>query len=212
MPLLPVLLGLIGLTVVSLIYLIAKPDVTRTQGGKVLAFLLVFIAPSLALFGGATAHLENAKTTTFCLSCHAMEPYGKSLAVDDAEYIPAQHYQNHRVPSDHTCYTCHTDYAMFGGVRSKIRGMRHLAVNYFGGAPDTIKLYTPFNNRECLHCHLGARSFEASAGHQGEPTALADMKSGKTSCLESGCHDVAHNVHEQAGVTFWKPALDEVGK
>jgi hypothetical protein len=27
-------------------------------------------------------------------------------------------------------------------------------------APGNIKLYQPFNNRECLHCHLGARSFE----------------------------------------------------
>jgi hypothetical protein len=25
---------------------------------------------------------------------------------------------------------------------------------------DAIRLYDPYNNRECLHCHLGARSFE----------------------------------------------------
>jgi nitrate/TMAO reductase-like tetraheme cytochrome c subunit len=74
MPLLPVLLGLIGLTVVALIYLAARPEVTREPGGKAFAFLLIFLAPSLALFGGGTAHLEKSKTTQFCLSCHVMGP------------------------------------------------------------------------------------------------------------------------------------------
>ena len=211
MPLLPVLVGLIALTVASLVYLAARPGVTRSDGGKVFAFLLVFIGPALALYGGATAHLENSTTTTFCLSCHAMGPYGKSLAVDDGEYLAAQHFQNNRVPRDHACYTCHTDYAMFGGVRAKIRGLRHVMVNYFGTVPDTLRLYESYNNRECLHCHLGGRSFEGSSGHQGDEASLASMKSGKTSCMESGCHDVVHDVHEE-GVTFWKPALEEVAK
>src|SRR5262245_17010267 len=159
MPLLPILLGLIAITLFLLIALAIRPEVTRVPGGKVIAFLVVFVAPALALFGGASAHMERSKTTRFCLSCHIMEPYGKSLLVDDAEFVPAQHYQNARIPRDHACYTCHTDYVMFGGVRSKLRGMRHVFVNYLGTPPDTIKLYTPFNNRECLHCHGGARSF-----------------------------------------------------
>ncbi|HXF59082.1 MAG TPA: NapC/NirT family cytochrome c [Candidatus Saccharimonadales bacterium] len=211
LPLLPVLVGLIGLIIIALIYLSARPEVTRVPGGKALAFLLVFLAPGLALFGGATAHLERSKTTQFCLSCHIMEPYGKSLAIDDKEYIAAQHFQNGRVPRDHACYTCHTDYAIFGGVRSKMRGLRHVMVNYFGTHPDTIKLYNAYNNRECLHCHLGSRSFEQSSGHQDEATPMAAIKSGKVSCLEAGCHDVAHNVHDMADVTFYKPALEEIG-
>ena len=44
--------------------------------------------------------MERAKETTFCLSCHVMQPYGQSLYVDDAHYIPAAHFQNHRVPAD----------------------------------------------------------------------------------------------------------------
>jgi hypothetical protein len=84
-------------------------------------------------------------------------------------------------------------------------GPRHVFVNYFGTVPDTIHLYTPFNNRECLHCHLGRASFEESAGHKDEATPMAAIKSGKVSCMEAGCHDVAHNVHELAEVEFWKP-------
>jgi nitrate/TMAO reductase-like tetraheme cytochrome c subunit len=42
--------------------------------------------------------MERSKTTTFCLSCHTMESFGKSLYVDDPTHIPAAHFQNHRVP------------------------------------------------------------------------------------------------------------------
>ena len=207
MPLLPLLYALIGLAVVSLLFLAWKPDATRGPGGKAFAFLLIFLAPALAVFGGSSAHLEQSKTTDFCLSCHVMKPYGKSLAIDDEEYLPAQHYQNNRVPRDHACYTCHTNYVMFGGVKSKMRGLRHLWVNYFGSIPDTIHLYEPYNNRECLHCHLGSRSFERSSGHASEEAPLAAIKSGKVSCLESGCHDAAHGAHELADLEFYEPAI-----
>jgi cytochrome c-type protein NapC len=199
-----VLLGLIAIAAALTAVLVARPGLIRTTEGKIFAFLALFVAPALALYGGATAHLERAKTTDFCLSCHVMAPYGKSLHVDDREYVPASHFQNNRVPRDHACYTCHTDYALFGGVRSKLRGLRHVLVNYSGTAPDTIRLYQPFNNRECLHCHLGARTFEETAAHQGDEVTLADLKSGKTSCMTSGCHDVVHDVRGLDRVTFWK--------
>ncbi len=206
MRLLPLLLGLIGLTAFSLAYLAWRPESTRGPAGKAFAFALLFLAPALAVFGGGSAHLERSKSTQFCLSCHVMEPYGKSLLIDDKEYLAAQHYQNNRVPRDHACYTCHTDYTLFGGVHSKVRGVRHLVVNYFGAAPDTIRLYSPFNNRECLYCHRGARSFEESSGHRDAETPLEAIKAGKISCLESGCHDAAHGAHELADVEFWKAA------
>ncbi len=34
---------------------------------------------------GTSSELEHAKRTEFCLSCHIMEPYGKSLRVDDPQ-------------------------------------------------------------------------------------------------------------------------------
>jgi cytochrome c-type protein NapC len=201
-----VLFGLIGLAAVLLLLLAFRPSVTRRPEGKILAFMTLVVAPGLALAGGAMSHLDHSKSTEFCLSCHVMEKYGKSLHVDDKEFLAAQHYQNNRVPRDHACFTCHTDYAMFGGVRAKLRGLRHVSVQYFGKPPEKIKLYTPYNNRECLHCHLGSRSFEESSGHRGEDVAMADLKSGKTSCLSAGCHDVAHGVDELEDAEFWEPA------
>jgi cytochrome c-type protein NapC len=198
------LIGFLVVTAVLLLLLITRPFVTRAPGGKMIAFLGIFLFPALAVFAGAMDHMERSKRTSFCLSCHVMEDYGKSLHVDDSEFIPAVHYQNNYVPRDEACYTCHTDYVMYGTIRSKLRGMRHLAVQFFGTIPDTIKLYTPYNNRECLHCHAGARKFLKSSAHRGEEGFLADVTSGKRSCLELGCHDVAHNVAELEDAEFWK--------
>src|ERR1700731_1082532 len=145
----PLILILFIVIVAALGLLIAlRPELTRVRGGKVLAFVALCILPVLAVWAGVNEHLERSTSTQFCLSCHVMADFGKSLFVDDRSYIPAVHFQNNAVPRDHACYTCHTDYTMFGGLHSKIRGIRHLYVQYIGHipAPDQIRLYEPYNN------------------------------------------------------------------
>jgi cytochrome c-type protein NapC len=193
------------IAVILIAIIVVHPAITATRGGKIFAFMALFFLPILCLFGAASDHVERSKQTTFCLSCHIMEPYGKSLYVDDKQYVPAAHFQNHRIPVDEACYTCHTDYALYGGIRAKLRGLRHIYIQYLGHPPqpDQIKLYTPYNNRECLHCHLGARGFQSNAVH----VAIMDsLKSNEMSCVTSGCHDTIHNVGEQGKVKFWSPA------
>ncbi len=192
------------ISAVLIAIVVFKPSVTATQGGKVFAFLALFIVPILCAFGAASEHLERSKQTKFCLSCHIMGPYGKSLYVDDPQYVPAAHFQNHRIPADEACYTCHTDYALYGGFNSKFRGLHHIYTQYFGTPPppDRIKLYTPYNNRECLHCHLGARSFESNEIHQ---AIMDSLKSNEMSCVTSGCHDTVHSIDSLDKVKFWSP-------
>jgi hypothetical protein len=91
---------------------------------------------------------------------------------------------------------------MFGGMKAKLRGLNHVYVQYFGKIPDKIELYTPYNNRECLHCHGGARNFEEGATHTLDGR-LELIKSGQLSCLTTECHDTGHNVKNIAGKTFW---------
>ena len=86
--------------------------------------------PVLCGVWGLSEHFERSKQTTFCLSCHIMGPYGRSLYVDDMNHIPAAHFQNHRIPADEACYTCHTDYAMYGTIGVKLHGLRHVYVQY----------------------------------------------------------------------------------
>jgi cytochrome c-type protein NapC len=193
---------LISAALIALIVL--RPSITVTREGKMLAFVAFLILPVLCMTWGVSEHIDRSKQTTFCLSCHIMGPYGKSLYVDDSAYVAAAHFQNHRIPVDEACYTCHTDYALYGGVRAKLRGLRHIYVQYLGTPPDPdkIKLYTPYNNRECLHCHLGARSFESNPIHM---AALDSLESNATSCMTSGCHDTVHNVATLDKVKFWSP-------
>jgi nitrate reductase cytochrome c-type subunit len=91
---------------------------------------------------------------------------------------------------------------MYGGFRAKLGGLKHVYVHYLGNppAPEAIRLYEPFNNRECLHCHLGARSFEENAVHL---SLMADITSNRLSCISSGCHDTVHNVGGLDHVKFW---------
>jgi nitrate/TMAO reductase-like tetraheme cytochrome c subunit len=127
-----------------------------------------------------------------------MEPYGRSLHLDDVEALPANHFQNRRIDRDYACYTCHTTYTMFGDVSAKLKGLKHVYVYYLGTIPDRIELNEPYSNRECLHCHEGARSFEESELHA---DFREDFEDGTTTCLE--CHEVIHALDDLDDASFW---------
>lgn len=200
------IVAVVLLSVALIAALVARPSVvTNTRGGKITAFLVLFLLPILCFGMGASSEMERSKSTQFCLSCHIMEPYGQSLHVDDPTYLAAAHFQNHRVPAEEACYTCHTDYAMFGSFKAKLHGLRHVYIYYLGSPPaaDKIKLYEPYNNRECLHCHFGARSFEQGAVHNADPDLLPAVKANKVSCISSGCHETVHSVVTLGKMKIW---------
>ncbi len=196
----------VGVAVALAILLAMRSELTRARGGKVLAFMTLFILPVVAVGLGYSEHMERATSTEFCLSCHVMHDFGRSLYVDDPSYIPAAHFQNNLVPRNHACYTCHTDYTMFGTFHAKLRGLRHIYVQYIGTVPRPadIKLYTAFNNRECLHCHAGMRAFEEEPKHTKNPDTMQQITSNQLSCMSAHCHDTVHNVATISSATFWK--------
>ncbi len=196
----------VGVAVVLAILLATRAELTRARGGKILAFITLFILPVVAVGLGYSEHMERATSTEFCLSCHVMHDFGRSLYVDDPSYIPAAHFQNNLVPRNHACYTCHTDYTMFGTFHAKLRGLRHIYVQYIGTVPKPadIKLYTAFNNRECLHCHAGMRAFEEEPKHIKNPDMMRQIASNQLSRISAHCHDTVHNVATINNATFWK--------
>jgi hypothetical protein len=134
-----------------------------------------------------------------------MERYGRSLGVDDDEYLAATHVQRGLVPRDRPCYTCHADYAMFGDVKAKLNGFRHVTVHYLGTIPAKPALYRPYPNANCLHCHEGTRAFLGKKNHATAPDGFEGLRSGATSCVSSGCHDVVHAVDSLDDVEQWQP-------
>jgi len=198
--------GLVVITMAVVAMIFLSPSVTRNRGGKILAFFPLFVLPVIAGSLGGWRHLERSKETQFCLSCHVMSEHGKSLQVDDSNFLAASHFQNHRVPPEKACYTCHTDYGMYGDLAAKWRGLRHVYVQYLGSVPPPaeIKLYRSYNNRECLYCHEGARTFEEGVSHNLEPTTLPAIKSNEMSCLASGCHEQVHETETLKDQKMWR--------
>ena len=196
-----IILSILALATLGVIgFLVRRPGLTSNLGGKVLAFLALCLLPGLLLLGGADRHYEQAKTTTFCVSCHVIEPYAESLLIDHPRFVPAAHFQNRRIPAERACYTCHTNYTMFGDVDDKIRGVRHVWHAVLGTGSDPVTIYSPFKNLACLTCHNGARSYEEHVAHI---PFLKQMAEGKTSCLM--CHNLIHEVDKLDRFPRWDP-------
>ncbi|MGE0708266.1 MAG: NapC/NirT family cytochrome c [Planctomycetota bacterium] len=199
---LQVLSALVAVTAAMVVIVLARPKLLRRSSGRAMAFIAFFVLPLVITYGGTRVHLEGAKSTQFCLSCHEMEPFGQSLHLEDKEYLPATHFQSRLVPREQACFTCHTEYTLFGGLRAKLRGLNHVYVHYLGTppAPKDIKLYEPYSNRECMHCHEGSRKYLEIDPHREEAAGIA---SGKLRCME--CHEKVHAPGEVADLPKWEP-------
>jgi cytochrome c-type protein NapC len=157
------------------------------------------VVPMFATAGGLGVGYRESSRTRFCLECHEMKPYGMSLFADNPAALPAVHYQSRLIDRDTTCYSCHADYALFGDVKTKLNGLRHVWAHYVGDIAEPIKLYQPYPNSNCLHCHDDARSYLESRGH---PSVLAELRAGSTSC--SSCHRIAHDFESVQAGRLWQ--------
>ena len=185
---------IMGVLDLVLLVLLAKQWKRMSRVGRISLAGLVFLFIPAAWATAVTMQGLNSMTSVeFCGSCHIMEPYLASLELEDEDAVPAMHYQNNWVPQETACYDCHTEYSMFGDVKAKINGLKHVWVNYAGEKPaqGQIKLYSPYANRDCLRCHEPAKNFRISDGHVDD---LEELLSGETSCLD--CHDVMHEIKE----------------
>jgi len=200
-----VLICQIVLSIVLASVFLIRPSLTQAASWKILAFIGLCVLPALCIVGGMNTHVQRSEQTQFCISCHVMTPYGQSLYVDDPSHIPAQHFQNHRVPADMACYSCHADYTIYGPLNDKLQGLKRIYLQYLSTPrdPAAIRIAGGFKNAQCLHCHLGARRFEENPVH----AALMDaLKSEQSSCLTSGCHDTAHDIENFGHLKTWRPA------
>lgn len=204
------LLGvLITITLILTAFLVFKTSPTVNRGGKILAFLGLFVLPVLIMWLGTHEHIERSKQTAFCLSCHEMEVYVKSLYINDKKHMPAVHFQNNQIPPGTACYACHTDYTMYGDLYDKLRGFKHLYVHYLGTIPDTLALYGAYHNQGCLTCHAGARSFEEQEKHTKAFMTMQGIKNNTISCMDHDCHAQVHDLEHFDEVEFWEATRSE---
>jgi mono/diheme cytochrome c family protein len=196
-----VLVALVVLTIILAGVFLVRPSFTAGATGKILAFIGLCVLPTLCIGTGMSFHMERSKQTAYCISCHSMVTHGQSLYVLNPSYIPAQHFQNHLVQPNQACYTCHTDYTMYGPLKDKLKGLRYVYMEYVSSPPKTIHLDGTYNNSQCLHCHAGTRDFEANLNHM---APMGSLVTNQISCISGGCHSTIHNASEVANLKMWK--------
>jgi cytochrome c-type protein NapC len=198
LPTLIILALVVGLAIVALLFF-GIETLSQHRWGRVALLIGIVALPLLVSTGSLSAGFHQSSRTGFCLSCHEMQRYGMSLFADNRAALSAVHYQNRFVDRDSTCYSCHADYAMFGDVKAKVNGLRHVWVHYFGKVPEKISLYRPYASANCLHCHEDARRFAEAPAHQ---AILGSLYDGSTGCF--GCHNVAHDMKAVDEHRLWQ--------
>ena len=179
---------IMGLIDLGLLWLLARQWSHLTVTGRVALGGVVFAGLPLTYGFAVVLHgLNSMKSVDFCGSCHVMEPYVASLKVDDQESIPAVHYQNNWVPQENACFDCHSEYGMFGDIKAKLNGLKHVYVNYITGPPEKVELYKPYRSQDCLHCHAPGKRYRENEDHVDN---AEDIETGETTCQD--CHDVGH--------------------
>src|SRR5262249_26302363 len=162
-----------------------------TGQAKALLFGGILVLPVIVVFL-ATAHgMQESMSVNACGDCHVMEGHVKDLRNPKSDSLAATHYKNRYIQADQ-CYTCHSDYGMFGTVSAKMEGVGHVYHNITGTYPTPIKIRNPYSNLRCLSCHGGAQNFVSK--HEKEQ--VDNLLSGKDSCLD--CHGPAHKAEEAA--------------
>ena len=142
--LISVLIAVVGL---SLLVTVMRSGAMRAAPGwRTLAFVAFCALPVLFAASAIQANLSYMKRVAFCGSCHIMQNHVASLTYDDDEPLSSVHYRNNFVQQDHACYACHVSYAMFGGVRAKTNGMRHVWAYATKGDKAKVELYEPYDN------------------------------------------------------------------
>lgn len=178
--------------VVLAVFLLALAWSRLRRGGltpvlKELLILPLVVLPVAIVFFGYSYGIENSKSVASCGSCHVMKPYLADLQNPGSDTLAATHFKN-RYIQEHHCYTCHTDYGMFGTIQAKMAGLGHVRRNLTGTYTLPLKISKPYSNLRCLACHGSSQKFLKSEGHPQED--MAKLVSGENSCLD--CHGPAH--------------------
>ena len=163
-----------------------------TSASKALLLGAIVVLPAIVVFL-ATAHaMQESMTVDACGDCHVMEGHVADLRNPASDSLAAVHYKNRYIQTDQ-CYTCHSDYGMFGTMSAKLDGLGHVYHNIVGNYPKPIKIAKPYSNPRCLSCHGGAANFVAKHDEM-DKELMPKLMSNENSCLE--CHGPAHKPEE----------------
>jgi cytochrome c nitrite reductase small subunit len=161
---------------------------------KASLFLGLVVLPVIVTYFGYQHGFEASKTVESCGACHVMTPFVADLRDPKSESLAAIHYKNRFIREDQ-CYTCHSDYGMFGTLQAKLEGFGHVVHWVTGTYTVPIKIAHPYSSPRCLACHAESQKFQKVESHP--KAAMAPGIPGGPSCLE--CHGPAHVSERRPG-------------
>ena len=183
-----IVLAICVLSITLIIRIIVQdPKKTSRPFGKLLLLVIFFVLSPIAYLLNFSVAVEDSKTVDFCNSCHIMHGYVNDLKDPDSEYLASMHYQYRWIAQDQ-CFTCHSDYGLFGNAKAKMTGIKHVWA-YYTGYETPIELYDTYNNEICLRCHAPVLSFQETDEHI---EYASDIMNSKMSCLGLDCHIRTH--------------------
>lgn len=157
---------------------------------KALLFGAILVLPVIVVFLATANGMRESMTVEACGACHVMDGHVKDLQNPASDSLAAVHFKNRYIQENH-CYTCHSDYGMYGSVSAKLDGLGHVWHNMTGHYPKPIKIAHPYSNLRCLSCHGESQAFLAKHEKEEIPKLIA----GTDSCLD--CHGPAHKPEEK---------------
>jgi cytochrome c nitrite reductase small subunit len=167
---------------------------------NLLRFTGLLVLPIFTIFLGSFATFEGSKNVEFCHSCHsAMDPYVNDMRNSKSTTLAALHYNN-RYIQEAQCYQCHTDYGVWGTIKAKATGLRHLyywiTKTATARGEKQITLYGHYPNEFCLHCHAGSQRFlKAEDGlhvDMADDLLVKDPITGEPNTFCIDCHGPVH--------------------
>jgi hypothetical protein len=182
-----VLLLAVAATALVAWYTLVRRSALDTTARWILAVAFLVLSPLVYALSFALS-LNGSKPVAFCNSCHIMEPYVADLENPDSEHLAALHFQYRWIANDQ-CYTCHSDYGLFGGVDAKLAGLRHMWFYYVAGWETPIKIRGTYDNDRCLHCHGPVKGYREVPVHKKHEPAI---DASEMSCLGGKCHVSPH--------------------
>lgn len=158
---------------------------------RLLLFIGICLVPFPAVLMSAAVGLEQSKAVGFCNSCHLMGGFVADMKDPVSRSLSAAHFRNRYIQDEH-CYSCHTDYGLFGTLEAKIGGMNHVWREFAGAGSGLVRPKTNYRFTICLNCHGQSAKFIQRKEHAG---VVNNVVSGKSACTE--CHNLSHAGHPQ---------------
>ncbi len=180
-------LGILAVLLISYKILFGRKHLLNPLSKWVLFFAFLVLSVIVYLINFVSA-FERSKKVNFCNSCHVMNAYVSDLKSPESESLAALHYQ-YRWIADDQCYSCHTDYGIFGSAKTKMSGLRHIWSYYIVGYDTPIEFRGTYNNMICLHCHAPVESFQDVEEHEDD---VEELIQSKESCFGAECHVSPH--------------------